>query len=430
MDTKRSQRYNKKKKRKLKLIPFLTLVAILSLTGSIFVTNAVFTIISKNEAKQHSKIQADEKSKETSYESTTQQSIEKKENFPTSADGTVLTPIPADKNENLSKTVLSSDAQSMNDELENNSFVGVALIIKNGKIILQKGYGYSDFANNELNTVSSRYQIGSVEKSLTATLIYNLVEEGKLSFDTPLSTFYPQITGSEDIQVNDLLHMKSGLEFKFPKNMNFNNSQESLEYLVSHVQYTGNKIYNYQAINYNILAGIVQKITKENFYEYFNNFYSHKLKLKDFGSYTDWPNRKNKTIGYNFDKSKNTDQYANPTAYDPQKFIRELGSGNIDSTTGTMYHYFHSLINYKIIGKETLDKAWIVDNSRAYIGGMYDKNVAYRTFGSIASEDLLILMSKDAQNAVILMSNCASPNVNNHLISDLYYNISGNFIEF
>lgn len=434
MDTKRSQRYNKKKRRKLKLIPYLILVAILSLTGSIFVTNTIFAIISKNEAKHHSEIQADNNSKEkssesTSAESTTQPSTKQNDVLPTSMDGTILTQLSTDSYENLSKAVLAPDAQEFDDQLVDTAFIGTALIVKDGKIILQKGYGFADFFNQKLNTVSSHYQIGSVEKSFTATLIYHLIEEGKISFETPLNKFYPQIAGSENIQIRDLLYMQSGLKFSFPSDLYFATSDEALDYLVANVQNTGKKTYNYQPANYNILAGIIQKVTNQNYYDNFESYFSNKVGLKNFGFYFDWPSRERYTLGYRRDE--NTQLYSQPDYYDPQKFVKELGSGNVDSTTGDMYWYFKQLINGNIIKEKTLQDAWsLKKNTGKYIGGMYDRDTAYRTRGAIVHEELQIIISKDSKNAVILMSNSPISNTKNPLISDFYQKISGNFVVF
>ncbi|URZ87277.1 serine hydrolase domain-containing protein [Floricoccus penangensis] len=432
MDTKRSQRYNKKKKRKLKLIPFLILVAILSLASSIFVTNTIFTIVSKSEAKHHSEIQADENSKEkvseSTTESTTQQSTEKKETFPTSTDGTIISPIPANNYENLSKTVLAPEAQNMDTELDAASFVGVALVIKNGQIILQKGYGYADYSENRLNTVNSHIQIGSVQKAYTATLIYKLIEEKKLSFDTPLSDFYPQIYGSQNITIMDMIRMHSGLQISIPGNAYFSTTDQVMDYIVTNVENTGQKTYKYQAVNYSLLAGIIEKITGKSYYENYENFF-HNVGLKNFGQYIDWPERPGYTTGY---KKSGEYLYSLPNPYDPQIFIRELGTGNIDSTAGDVYEFFNKLLTGGLIKSSVLQEVWkpIYSDSNTYIGGFYDQGDAYRMNGVINYQQLAILISKDTKNAVILFSNRGNQELTQPTISSFYQQITGNYVKF
>ena len=124
---------------------------------------------------------------------------------------TITTPLSADDYQNLSKDILAPVGESFDTRLKLDNFVGTALIVKKGQIILQQGYGYQDFANQKRNSIASLYQIGSVQKSLTATLIYKQIEAGRLTLDTPLSQFFPQIYGSENITIRQMLHMTSCL---------------------------------------------------------------------------------------------------------------------------------------------------------------------------------------------------------------------------
>ena len=82
-------------------------------------------------------------------------------------------------------------------------------------MILEKGYGYANEEAQQPNTPSLYYQIGSIQKAMTALLlILKQVDIGKLSLDTKLDKFYPQINGSNKITIKDLLYMRSGLKKK------------------------------------------------------------------------------------------------------------------------------------------------------------------------------------------------------------------------
>jgi D-alanyl-D-alanine carboxypeptidase len=45
----------------------------------------------------------------------------------------------------------------------------------------------------------------------TATLIMQLIDQGKLSLTTPLSAFYPEIKNAEEITIDQMLKHRSGL---------------------------------------------------------------------------------------------------------------------------------------------------------------------------------------------------------------------------
>ena len=55
------------------------------------------------------------------------------------------------------------------------------------------------------------FRIASITKTFTATAILQLVDEGKLSKTDPLSTWYPDFPNADEITVDDLLRMRSGM---------------------------------------------------------------------------------------------------------------------------------------------------------------------------------------------------------------------------
>ena len=57
----------------------------------------------------------------------------------------------------------------------------------------------------------TRFRIGSVTKSMTAALILQLAQEGKLRLDDPIAKYRPDVPGGDDIPIADLLDMRSGL---------------------------------------------------------------------------------------------------------------------------------------------------------------------------------------------------------------------------
>lgn len=58
-----------------------------------------------------------------------------------------------------------------------------------GESVYQKSIGYSDVDEKIKATVHTQYRIGSVSKMFTATLVMQLIEEGKLALETKLSDF-------------------------------------------------------------------------------------------------------------------------------------------------------------------------------------------------------------------------------------------------
>ena len=59
-------------------------------------------------------------------------------------------------------------------------------IVRDGQIILSKGYGYRDVERQLPVTSKTLFAIGSVTKSFSVTMLGTLVDEGKLEVDKPI----------------------------------------------------------------------------------------------------------------------------------------------------------------------------------------------------------------------------------------------------
>ncbi|ETZ23075.1 serine hydrolase [Pedobacter sp. V48] len=95
----------------------------------------------------------------------------------------------------------------------NSKGMGSFAVAKDGKVVYQKSIGYSLIEGEKKIAASSetRYRIGSISKTFTAVLIYQLIEQGKLSLDTRLSQFFPEVPNAKLITIGNLLAHNSGL---------------------------------------------------------------------------------------------------------------------------------------------------------------------------------------------------------------------------
>ena len=96
-----------------------------------------------------------------------------------------------------------------------NRFFGAALIAIDGKPVLRKGYGFANPMQKIANTPETGYQIASITKTFTASLIMQLRDEGKLSIDDPASTYlsgYPNLErDGVAVTIKQLLSHTSGV---------------------------------------------------------------------------------------------------------------------------------------------------------------------------------------------------------------------------
>jgi CubicO group peptidase (beta-lactamase class C family) len=90
------------------------------------------------------------------------------------------------------------------------------VVVKNGRILLDKGYGQRSVANQKPVTRKTIFALASATKPFTAIGLATLVDEGKLDWDKPVRDYLPEFrlsdpTASEHATVRDLVTHRVGL---------------------------------------------------------------------------------------------------------------------------------------------------------------------------------------------------------------------------
>ena len=89
---------------------------------------------------------------------------------------------------------------------------GVIVGIWQGKDrIYLRAFGVKDIQTREPMTTDVYMRIGSATKAFTVTGILQLVDQGKLSLDDPISKFVPKVPNGDNIKIRHLAQMRSGL---------------------------------------------------------------------------------------------------------------------------------------------------------------------------------------------------------------------------
>lgn len=90
---------------------------------------------------------------------------------------------------------------------------GAALaVVKDGKVIYSKGYGYANLEYGVENTPSTIFHIASVSKQFTAFAIAMLADQGKISLQDDIRKYLPEMPDfGHVITIDHLVHHTSGL---------------------------------------------------------------------------------------------------------------------------------------------------------------------------------------------------------------------------
>ncbi len=126
----------------------------------------------------------------------------------------IAQPMVAPENTNAQPTVnLSSQLDHIAKRYYGVTQPGATVIVvKDGKILLRGGYGLANVEKNEALSAQHVMRLGSITKQFTAVAIMQLVEQGKISLNDPISKFvddYPE--SGKRVTIEHLLTHTSGI---------------------------------------------------------------------------------------------------------------------------------------------------------------------------------------------------------------------------
>src|SRR6186997_375867 len=101
----------------------------------------------------------------------------------------------------FSATRLARLDSGMSDWVKNKWTNGaVALIVRNGKVVFNKAYGYNDLETKTPLDKNGIFRIASQTKAVTTVAVMMLWEEGKFSLDDPVSKFIPSFAHQQVLE--------------------------------------------------------------------------------------------------------------------------------------------------------------------------------------------------------------------------------------
>jgi D-alanyl-D-alanine carboxypeptidase len=237
-----------------------------------------------------------------------------------------------------------------------NKSMGTVVIVRNDTVIYNRSIGYGVFSNikKELLSEKSRYRIGSITKMFTAIMIFQLIEEHKLSLTTSLSVYFPQIPNSTKITIANLLSHRSGLysytndwdSFRF----NPHTEEQMLQIIAEKkVDFEPDTKTAYSNSNYLLLGYIVEKICKSSYAEEVQKRITSKIGLMDtyYGGKVD----PDKQEVYSYSRVKETWIQLAETDMSVAG-----GTGAMVSTARDLSKFIVALFSHKLINNTSLQQ--------------------------------------------------------------------------
>lgn len=265
----------------------------------------------------------------------------------------------------------ASLSQVAKGTMQQNNAIGTAVLAPAGgskTVVVTNGYANADKKVANASDGSVLYPLASLQKSMTAAMIQQLISAGKLSASTTLDKYYPKVDHSDDITIKQMLSMTSGLDnvdITPSKAMTENQAYDSM---VQRARSTGDNDFDYSDANYVLLAGIISKVTGQSYAQNLQSRILDKLGMTNtviVGSKA--PNTK-ATLALGYD-AKGSQNYLNPYGISLARLSAIPGAGNLLTTPTDYAKFVLGLQNGAILTAKQYQQ--MTSYGSVYSGGLY-----------------------------------------------------------
>jgi CubicO group peptidase (beta-lactamase class C family) len=292
-------------------------------------------------------------------------------------------------------------------------FMGAVLVARDGKVLLSKGYGMANLEYDIPNSPHTKFDIGSVSKTFTATLILMLQEKGRLNVQDSICKYLDDCPDAwREITIYHLLTHTSGITnyTDLPDQFEMRALESFIPDAIRRIkqmplQFKPGEKFSYSNTGYKLLHQVIEKASGKPFGAFLQESILDPLKMKDTGVFEKPGVRhlivKTRAEGYTDGRG--------PLEIAP--WVYPNYGGGIYSTVEDMYLWAQSFFTGRLLSKETLAAAftpfkggygygWFIFNKAKHKFVMHGGNIpGYGLTFALYPDDKLIIVAGNLDTA-------------------------------
>jgi len=260
-----------------------------------------------------------------------------------------------------------------------NQFNGAVLIAEKGKVIFEKGYGYSNEDNRRRNNEQTIFELASCSKQFTAAAIVLLKRQGKLRYEDKVSRYLPELGFWDQVTISDLLRHTSGLPNDYISQLGRDwdrtriaGNNDVIRYYEGRkdsLRFAPGSRHEYNNNNYVLLASIIERVSGMSYGDFLARNIFRPLDMKRTFVYNrrEHPrNIPNYATGYIWNKntlSKTTSEasrFHDSTAYFLDGIV---GAAKVNSSVEDIYKWMVALKQNKLFTQAEFDEMTAVSQT-------------------------------------------------------------------
>ena len=315
-------------------------------------------------------------------------------------------------------------------------FNGSVLVAEDGKVVYKKGLGLANMEWNIPNATQTKFRLGSITKQFTATLILQLVEQGKIKVDGKVTEYLPAYRKDigDKVTVHQLLTHTSGIP-SYTGLAGFMADASRDPYAVDDFvkKYASNDLefepgsrFAYNNSGYFLLGAIIEKVTGQTYEQVLKQKILDPLGMKNTGYDHHGPLIEQRAAGY----QKTPEGYVNAPYLD---MSIPYAAGSMYSTVEDLYLWDQalyadrliSLANKELMFKPNLSNygyGWLI--TKAKLGTGTDTVPQILHGGGINGFATLIVRFPAQKHLIVLLDNTGQGSLGglSQAITNILYN--------
>lgn len=242
-------------------------------------------------------------------------------------------------------------------EMQRQRIPGLSLaVMKEGQIILAKGYGLANVEHQVPVKPETIFQSGSMGKQFTATAVMMLVEDGKLSLSDPITKFFTDAPATwKDITVRHLLTHTAGTT-DYPDDFDFRRDYTEDELLkraaAIPLAFQPGAKWSYSNLGYLLLGILIRKASGQFYGDYLQERVFRPLGMTTARVISEADIVPNRAAGYRLVRGELKNQnWVAPT-------LNTTADGALYLTVYDMAKWDAALYTEKLLKKSSLEQMW------------------------------------------------------------------------
>jgi CubicO group peptidase (beta-lactamase class C family) len=238
-------------------------------------------------------------------------------------------------------------------ELGEQNIPGYALaVIKDGKLIVHRGYGVMNLQTQQPVTPQTVFGLASLTKTFTALTLLTLVDQGKVNLDDTLDMYVSDLTKPyQKLTVRQLASMTAGVPKELSQEVAWKNQLPIL--VNAPLESQPGSSFLYSNFSYRLLGDVIQKASGKPYFELVRERIFGPLNMTSSGTTVEFQSSGMLASAYgdnNGQSQVRPVEYKNPAV--------SFSAGMLASTVDDLIKYSQALLNRQLLSPAAYQTLW------------------------------------------------------------------------